>query len=220
MPVQWYYALADGSNSEPMTAAELRNLVARGAIGPETPVSKGGAWFRAKQVKGLFPDQASPLPQPNRPRPRPLLSGDYPILDAPTSPAPRFGPPAPPDKQEGSEEHVRPRTKLGRLLTPTAGPGRAEPWYYRFLGFASWVIVILGIGQFLIYAFIVLIAVVAALGAPSEGPGGGLLVTLLLFVPFITSIGILLGSLFIASLILLARDAARSLRMSRPADQA
>lgn len=65
MSTLWHYA-KNGQQMDPVTPAELRQLVNAGEIGPRDLVWKEGLsrWIPAGQVNGLFPQSVTALPPP------------------------------------------------------------------------------------------------------------------------------------------------------------
>lgn len=61
----WYYT-RDGKRSGPVTARELKGLVASGRLAPTDLVRRAAdeKWIVAKKVRGLFPEQEAPTPPP------------------------------------------------------------------------------------------------------------------------------------------------------------
>lgn len=216
----WFFARSDGSNSEPLTAAELKDLAVRGEIGPETPVAKDGVWIRAKQVKGLF----------DRPvvTAGPRAEGDgYAILD----PVGRAAPATPPaaaraDQSLPSPAFVRTEDEddsqpsgppLAKRATwrPPADRAPGEPWFYGFLDGYAKVVVALGLLQFLAVGALVLLGLASSSGTDVGRPGSAWAGLAAIFALGLPSLGILIGCLFFGGMILLAVDAGRTLRAIR-----
>jgi len=96
MANDWFYKNANGTESGPLSAADLKQLAQTGQIDQETLIKKGGGkWIRATQIKGLgnfdgprntsttsgtpFPDQADQYPQKklrNSSEPPPIPGSD------------------------------------------------------------------------------------------------------------------------------------------------
>src|SRR5262245_54704008 len=57
----WFYA-SQGQQQGPLPEAELRNLIARGTIGPDTLVWTEGmaGWQKAGEIPGLFVNSSAP----------------------------------------------------------------------------------------------------------------------------------------------------------------
>ena len=70
-PIEWYYSHGD-KQSGPISAAELRQLVASGALRPDDLVWREGMadWVPAQNVKGLFGAEGKRAPDAAPPPPR------------------------------------------------------------------------------------------------------------------------------------------------------
>ncbi len=81
MAGEWY-AVVGGKKRGPLAASQLHQLAERGAVTPETQVSRGpdGPWVAASRVKGLFPAPAAE-PEPVAPQPRAIVP--RPVVPAP-----------------------------------------------------------------------------------------------------------------------------------------
>ncbi len=54
MANDWYYKNANGTESGPLSAADLKQLAQTGQIDQETLIKKGGgSWVKASQIKGI-----------------------------------------------------------------------------------------------------------------------------------------------------------------------
>lgn len=87
MAAEWYCYIA-GREFGPLSAQDLRNMVAEGSLTPRHHVRRGtsGPWIEAGQVKGLFTASGS---QQNIPAPAaPTASGAMPIAAASVAPQP------------------------------------------------------------------------------------------------------------------------------------
>jgi S1-C subfamily serine protease len=82
---QWFYKLADGRDSGPLSSSALKRLADSGQINPSTPVKQaaGERWVPAARVTGLFPLAPSPS-APVVPPPLPQVAQ----VDAPAAPVP------------------------------------------------------------------------------------------------------------------------------------
>ena len=169
MPSQFYYR-SEGKKLGPISASDIRQLAASGAISPDTPIRKGNSpWIAAKNIGGLsfaakpnpalhspFTDTITDLPSA-APKEEPEAFNPEPAATEPQtfdSFEPESAAPArellafEPDSEPVAGARPKPRFRVGKKPSQPATPRMR----LRSLRWLAWILIVVGVFCFILAA--------------------------------------------------------------------